>query len=218
MHGYSWRMILCNLSSEVGNCSDLFDGIGVPITVVQAFFAAIVIAVSVPMNLLLITAMILYRHCLDETVPLVVSCLISNTILTQCWSTHHICSASLDFWLCWLSSLCLNCSHWSSVTMDNCCRTPSCVQVFKVFFPLCRSTKKTHPCACCVAVGVCCHFLVQWNTLVEAHSLIYLTLAACLQLLTPSLTLDMVLCWSCCIWLPVLYIWELYNRFCYYVL
>ena len=49
-------MILCNLSSEVGNCSDLFDGIGVPITVVQAFFAAIVIAVSVPMNLLLITA------------------------------------------------------------------------------------------------------------------------------------------------------------------
>ena len=64
-------MILCNLSSEVGNCSDLFDGIGVPITVVQAFFAAIVIAVSVPMNLLLITAMILYRHCLDETVPLV---------------------------------------------------------------------------------------------------------------------------------------------------
>ena len=70
----------CNLSGSEYDCSSLFEGVDVSVTSLQACFAAVILLISVPTNLLLIVAMIVYHRLLDKASALAVSLLISNTL------------------------------------------------------------------------------------------------------------------------------------------
>ena len=92
--------LTCNLTrSEYNNCSALFEGVEVAVTVLQACFAAIIFLVSVPINLLLITAMIKYHQQLDKAYVLSVSILTSNTVFSLFLNAEVFVTSILREWV-----------------------------------------------------------------------------------------------------------------------
>ena len=88
----------CNFSND-SDCSYLFDGIPVYITALQALFAALLIMTSVPVNILLITSMIVYREMLDTSIILVISLLISNISVSLFLSGEVFLTSVARAWL-----------------------------------------------------------------------------------------------------------------------
>ena len=88
----------CNFSRD-SDCSDLFDGIPVYITALQALFAALLIMTSVPVNILLITSMIVYREMLDTSIILAISFLISNISVSLFLSGEIFLTSVARAWL-----------------------------------------------------------------------------------------------------------------------
>ena len=68
-----------NFSESDDNCSALFEGVPVSITALQACFTAAIVIISVPVNILMIVAMIMYHRLLDKTFIISISLLVSNT-------------------------------------------------------------------------------------------------------------------------------------------
>ena len=138
------RMSLsCNFSETDYNCSALFEGVDVSVTVLQACFTAITIVVSVPINILMIVAMITYHHLLDKTFVISISFLVSNTIVAVFYSGQvFITSISrawlFGYWSCQLFAFVTiigRVSRWLAVGLF------SVNQFRKVFFPFSRPAK-----------------------------------------------------------------------------
>ena len=92
--------LTCNLTRiEYNNCSALFEGVTVVATGFQACFAAIIFLVSVSINLLLIVAMIKYRHLLDKAYVLSVSILASNTVVSMFLNAQVFVTSISRAWL-----------------------------------------------------------------------------------------------------------------------
>ena len=89
---------ICNFSSD-SDCSYLFDGIPVYITALQALLAALLIMTSVPVNILLITSMIVYREMLDTSIILAISFLISNISVSVFLSGEIFLTSVARAWL-----------------------------------------------------------------------------------------------------------------------
>ena len=128
----------CNFSSgNDSDCANLFDGVHVSVTAIQALFAATNILVTVPTNLLLIAAMITQRSKLDSSVVLAVSFLFSNIIVSvflcgEIFITSITRAWVFGYWGCQTIGSIVICglySRWIGVgllSMDRFCR---------VFFP-----------------------------------------------------------------------------------
>ena len=71
----------CNFTND-SDCSTLFEQVHVSFTAIQATLAIIIVFTSIPINLLLIAAMIYYHKVLDNSVIIVILVLISNTIVS----------------------------------------------------------------------------------------------------------------------------------------
>ena len=69
----------CNTSEGQFDCSSVFEGVPLPISIIQAILAFIILVVSVFFNILLSVAIIIYRRFLDKSLIISVSILISNT-------------------------------------------------------------------------------------------------------------------------------------------
>ena len=82
--------ITCDFSNNGTDCSHVFEGVHISITIFQAIFALVIFLLAFPMNILLITAMIIYWHLLDKTILITISFLISNTILALISSQYFI--------------------------------------------------------------------------------------------------------------------------------
>ena len=80
----------CNFSSNDPDCSQLFEGVHVSVTIIRALFTLIVPMLIIPGNVVLIIAMIAHRRMLDKVTVMVASLLVSNSI-----STASICSQVL---------------------------------------------------------------------------------------------------------------------------
>ena len=72
----------CNTSDGDFDCSPVFEGVPLPISIIQAILAFIILLVSVFFNILLAMAIILYRRFLDKSLIVSVSILISNTAVS----------------------------------------------------------------------------------------------------------------------------------------
>ena len=88
----------CNFSND-SNCSYLFDGIPVYITALQTLLAALLIMTSVPVNILLITSMIVYREMLDTSIILAISFLICNISVSLFLSGEVFLTSIARAWL-----------------------------------------------------------------------------------------------------------------------
>ena len=88
----------CDFSND-SDCSYLFDGIPVYITALQALLAALLIMTSVPVNILLITSMIVYREMLDTSIILAISFLISNISVSVFLSGEIFLTSVARAWL-----------------------------------------------------------------------------------------------------------------------
>ena len=89
----------CTLSENDSNCSSAFEGVDHLITSVQAVYAAIVILVSVPINIMFIAAFVRSRHLLDSSFALVISILVSNTITALFLSGQVFVTAVMQAWV-----------------------------------------------------------------------------------------------------------------------
>ena len=128
----------CTLSENDSNCSSAFEGVDHLITSFQAVYAAFVILVSVPINIMFIAAFVRSRHLLDSSFALVISILVSNTITAlflsgQVFVTAVMRAWVLGYWGCQIFgfiSTSATYSRWTAVgflSLDRFCR---------VFFPL----------------------------------------------------------------------------------
>ena len=122
----------CNFSND-SDCSYLFDGIPVYITALQALLAALLIMTSVPVNILLITSMIVYREMLDTSIILAISFLISNISVSvflsgEIFLTSVARAWLFDYWGCQLIAFLTlygTCLRWIIVgflSLDRFCR------------------------------------------------------------------------------------------------
>ena len=91
--------LICNLTGSDYNCSALFEGVSEVVTAIQACFAAIIFFVSVPINLLLIVAMIKYRHLLDKAHVPSIFILASNTVVSVFLNVQVLITAASRAWL-----------------------------------------------------------------------------------------------------------------------
>ena len=115
-------MLTCNFSND-SDCSDLFQGVHIASTFLQAFLASIILLTSIPANVILMCAMVHYRNTLDSSVFLAISVLVSNTIVAIffCGETVIVSltrSWLLGYWGCALS-------RWMTigcVSLDQFCR------------------------------------------------------------------------------------------------
>ena len=89
----------CTLSENDSNCSSAFEEVDISITAVQATYAAIVVLVTVPLNILVIAAFIRSRHHLEKSFTLVVSFLVSNTITSFFLSGQVFATTVLRAWM-----------------------------------------------------------------------------------------------------------------------
>ena len=131
-------MLTCNFSND-SDCSDLFQGVHIASTLLQAFLASIILFTSIPANVILMCAMVHYHNTLDSSVFLDVSVLVSNTIVAIffCGETVIVSltrSWLLGYWGCQLIGVVITCgalSRWMTigcVSLDRFCR------VFLTFF------------------------------------------------------------------------------------
>ena len=128
--------ITCDLSSNGTDCSHVFDGVHISITIFQAIFAVVIFLLAFPMNVLLITAMIIYRKMLDKTMLVTISFLISNTILVlasiQIFITSMLRAWIFGYWGCQFFSVVTIVASMSRYTVVG----VVCIARFvKVFFP-----------------------------------------------------------------------------------
>ena len=148
----------CNFSND-SDCSYLFDGIPVYITALQALLAALLIMTSVPVNILLITSMIVYREMLDTSIILAISFLISNISVSlflsgEVFLTSVARAWLFDYWGCQLIAFiilygtCLRCVIVGFLSLDRFCR---------VFYPFLypRHDKKIIITLLVVSIVVC---------------------------------------------------------------
>ena len=129
--------ITCDFSNNGTDCSHVFEGVHNSITIFQAILTLVMFLLAFPMNILLITAMIIYRHhLLDKTMLVTISFLISNTILALISSQYFITSMLrawiFGYWGCQVFALITviaNMSRYTTVGLV-------CIARFiKVFFP-----------------------------------------------------------------------------------
>ena len=85
----------CNGST----CSELFDGVAVYVTACHAVVAAIFILSSLPLNILLITSMVVYRKMFDASVVLIIASLLSNIITSLFFTGGVFLTAAARAWL-----------------------------------------------------------------------------------------------------------------------
>ena len=98
----------CNFSNG-SNCSGVFQDVHVVLTEIQAIFALTIIAVTIPVNVLLILAMSIYRKMLDKSTTLLISSVVSNIIVTvllngEVFITSITRSWLLGYWGCQIFS------------------------------------------------------------------------------------------------------------------
>ena len=72
----------CNFTGDTSDCSYLFDGAPLSGTLAQAVFAGFIMFTSLPVNVVLITALTIYHSSLDQSRHLVISILFSNSIVS----------------------------------------------------------------------------------------------------------------------------------------
>ena len=128
--------ITCDFSNNGTDCSHVFEGVHISITIFQAIFALVIFLLAFPMNILLITAMIIYRHLLDKTMLVTISFLISNTVIgigsSQIFITSMLRAWIFGYWGCQVFSfitVVAKVSRYTTVGLV-------CIARFiKVFFP-----------------------------------------------------------------------------------
>ena len=89
----------CNFSESDDNCSVLFVGIPVSITALQACFAAAIVIISIPMNIFMIVAMIVYHRLLNKAFIISISFLVSNTIVAVFYSSQVFVTSVTRAWV-----------------------------------------------------------------------------------------------------------------------
>ena len=123
---------ICNFTND-SDCSSLFEQVHVSFTAIQATLAIIIVLTSIPVNLLLIAAMIFYRKSQDKSIIISISVLISNTIVSV-FLTGEIAITSIarswlfGYWGCQIIAF-IGTSGWISgsiavglVSFDRLCR------------------------------------------------------------------------------------------------
>ena len=134
--------ITCDFSNNGTDCSHVFEGVHISITIFQAIFALVIFLLAFPMNILLITAMIIYWHLLDKTILVTISFLISNTILALISSQYFITSMLrawiFGYWGCQVFAIITVIANISRCTTVGLV----CIARFiKVFFPHSNQSK-----------------------------------------------------------------------------
>ena len=90
--------INCNFTND-SDCSSLFEQVEVPFTAVQATAAIFITLTSVPINVLLIAAMVIYRRELDMSGLISVSVLVSNIIVSVFFTGSTAITSIARSWL-----------------------------------------------------------------------------------------------------------------------
>ena len=93
------RLLICNFTGASSNCSNFFTGVDLFAPILQACLSALIIAVSVPCNLILIAAIIVHRNMLDNSYLLIVSFLVSNTIVSVFLSGEVFVTTAARAWV-----------------------------------------------------------------------------------------------------------------------
>ena len=88
----------CNFSSNDPDCSQLFVGVHVSITIIRALFAMILPMLAVPTNVLLIIAMIIHHRMLNKVMVMVASLLIANTLSTASINIQALVTSLVWVW------------------------------------------------------------------------------------------------------------------------
>ena len=88
----------CNFTND-SDCSTLFEQVHLSYTIVHAILLIGTILTSVPINLLLIVTMVLYRKSLDKSIILAVSVLISNIIASLSLTGEMVVTSIARSWL-----------------------------------------------------------------------------------------------------------------------
>ena len=88
----------CNFSND-STCSELFDGVAVYVTAFHAVVAAIFILSSLPLDILLITSMIVYRKMFDNSVALIIVSVFSNIVKSLFFIGGVFLTATARAWL-----------------------------------------------------------------------------------------------------------------------
>ena len=88
----------CNFSND-STCSELFDGVAVFVTAFHAVVAAIIILTSIPLNILLITSMVVYKTMFDTSVVLIIASLFANIVTTIFFTGGIFLTTAARAWL-----------------------------------------------------------------------------------------------------------------------
>ena len=90
----------CNIrvNGTESDCSNLFEGIHPAFTIVQACIALLVVIFGVPLNVLLVVALIKYCHLLDEAFILCASIFVANTVVSFAMGTNLFLSSATRSW------------------------------------------------------------------------------------------------------------------------
>ena len=128
----------CNVSgNEYNNCSALLEGVELSVIVLHTCISAILILVTIPINILMIVAMVIYHHLLDKVFLVSISFLVSNVItaifyLGQVFITSLARAWVFGYWGCQLFAffgIVGAFSRWITVGLL------SVNRFWKVFFP-----------------------------------------------------------------------------------
>ena len=88
----------CNFSNG-SNCSDVFQDVHVALTVIQGIFALANLTLTVPLNVLLLLVMSIYRKMLDKSISLLISSVVSNIIVSVFLNSAVFFTSILRSWL-----------------------------------------------------------------------------------------------------------------------
>ena len=80
------------------NCSSLFENIHPAFTIVQACIALLIVIFGVPLNLLLVVALIKFRHLMDEAFILCISIFFANTVVSFAMGSNIFLSSATRSW------------------------------------------------------------------------------------------------------------------------
>ena len=89
---------ICNFTND-SDCSSLFENISVAFTAIQATVSIFIVLSSIPINFLLMAAMIAHRRFLDTSIIIAISVLISNIILTLFLTGGTVITSIARSWL-----------------------------------------------------------------------------------------------------------------------
>lgn len=81
-----------------GNCSALFEDVHPAYTITQACVAAVLFLVALPLNLVLIAALVKYHHLVDKAFILCISIFISNSLFIVFSATGILLSSATRSW------------------------------------------------------------------------------------------------------------------------